>query len=349
MNRLEHLQKTLEKNILDNFLVKDVEFVVLDYNSSDGLDAWMFQAMAQYIEMGILVYYKTTEPIHYLRSHSRNMAFRLAAGEIVCNLDADNYLGKGFAEYILKEFREKENIFYISTLYKRDVFGRICLNKQDFVATKGYNEALVGYGLEDAELFNRLTDKGLKQQIFYQEEFYEAITHPDEDRISQESMFKNLHSIYLNYIDPYSTEVVILYIDGSFGSGVILDNESMNYNVLDKPCGIKYCMDERFRVTIKDKWKEGMWSDTESEILLDLKDCYHRFDKNREGLYYSCRQYYKVNEPELIVKTVMVVTEALNFFRMKEIMETCKIVNADGFGKGVVYKNFDYTDKIVLS
>ena len=36
MNRLKHLQETLEKNILDNFLVDEVEFVVLDYNSQDG-------------------------------------------------------------------------------------------------------------------------------------------------------------------------------------------------------------------------------------------------------------------------------------------------------------------------
>ena len=34
MNRLKHLQETLEKNILDNFLVDEVEFVVLDYLSS---------------------------------------------------------------------------------------------------------------------------------------------------------------------------------------------------------------------------------------------------------------------------------------------------------------------------
>ena len=39
MNRLKHLQETLEKNILDNFLVDEVEFVVLDYNSQDGLEA----------------------------------------------------------------------------------------------------------------------------------------------------------------------------------------------------------------------------------------------------------------------------------------------------------------------
>ena len=68
MNRLKHLQETLEKNILDNFLVDEVEFVVLDYNSQDGLEEWIAQSMMKYIEMGILVYYRTTEPVHYLRS-----------------------------------------------------------------------------------------------------------------------------------------------------------------------------------------------------------------------------------------------------------------------------------------
>ena len=54
MNRLKHLQETLEKNILDNFLVDEVEFVVLDYNSQDGLEEWIAQSMMKYIEMGIL-------------------------------------------------------------------------------------------------------------------------------------------------------------------------------------------------------------------------------------------------------------------------------------------------------
>ena len=43
MNRLKHL-KNFEKNILDNFLVDEVEFVVLDYNSQDGLEEWIAQS-----------------------------------------------------------------------------------------------------------------------------------------------------------------------------------------------------------------------------------------------------------------------------------------------------------------
>lgn len=44
----------------------------------------------------------------------------------------------------------------VSTLCKRDVFGRICLKKRGFIAMKGYNEALVGYGFEDAEFYDGL-------------------------------------------------------------------------------------------------------------------------------------------------------------------------------------------------
>ena len=116
MNRLKHLQETLEKNILDNFLVDEVEFVVLDYNSQDGLEEWIAQSMMKYIEMGILVYYRTTEPAYYRRSHSRNMVFRLAEGEVVCNLDADNYLGRGFAEFMLKEFNNK-SVYFIRVIF----------------------------------------------------------------------------------------------------------------------------------------------------------------------------------------------------------------------------------------
>jgi hypothetical protein len=349
MNRLEHLQKTLEKNILDNFLVDDVEFVVLDYNSQDGLEEWMSQFMMKYIEMGVLVYYRTTEPTCYLRSHSRNMVFRLAQGNIVCNLDADNFLGKGFAEFMMEEFRDKKDIFYISALYKRDVFGRVCLKKIDFTSVKGYNEALVGYGLEDADLFERLLNKNLEQCIFFQKEFYGAVIHSDAERISQEAMFKNLQSVYLNYISPCSTEVLILYLDGSFGLGIIQDNEAMNCNLVDTPYGIKRCMDERFRVTIKEEWKEGSWGDTGNRVTLILGNESLLFNKNLGGLYGYHQQYHRILDADLIFKIIIVTTEALNFFRMKEIIKNCKDINARGFGQGIVYKNFDYSNRIVLS
>src|SRR6187402_102950 len=90
MNRIEHLKQTLPKNIEDNIAYGNLEFLLLDYNSKDGLEEWVESEMKEYIDKGILHYYKTTEPEYFHRSHSRNMIIKKATGDIVCNIDADN-------------------------------------------------------------------------------------------------------------------------------------------------------------------------------------------------------------------------------------------------------------------
>lgn len=50
-----------------------------------------------------------------------------------------------------------KKIYSISVLFVNVMFfGRICLKKRGFIAMKGYNEALVGYGFEDAEFYDGL-------------------------------------------------------------------------------------------------------------------------------------------------------------------------------------------------
>ena len=326
MNRLKHLQETLEKNILDNFLVDEVEFVVLDYNSQDGLEEWIAQSMMKYIEMGILVYYRTTEPAYYRRSHSRNMVFRLAEGEVVCNLDADNYLGRGFAEFMLKEFNNKERLFYTSNLCYRDVFGRVCLERKEFVEARGYNEVFVGYGLEDVEFFNRLLCRGLVQEIFNQKEFYNVLMHADEERIAQEFLLKKLQSVYLDYINPYSTRVLMLYKGQRFGIGVIQNNIAMNYNHPDESDMLKQCIGDKYRLVIKGEWKEGIWDEMENGIRLNFKDEEMILRNKSNCLYDFNHQYYKVKDANLIVVIVMGVTEAINYLKMKKMDNDCKTV-----------------------
>ena len=41
MNRLHHLKMTLQKNISDNRDYSNLEFIILDYNSSDGLGEYI--------------------------------------------------------------------------------------------------------------------------------------------------------------------------------------------------------------------------------------------------------------------------------------------------------------------
>lgn len=120
------------------------------------------------------------------------------------------------------------------------------------------------------ELFDRLLDKGIEQCSFSQSEFSRAIVHSNEDRISQEFMFKNIQSLFMNYLDPCLTEVLILYRNGRFIMGAIKDNVTMNCNLCDVPHSIKRCMDEKYRITIE-YWREGSWDDVENGIILNIQ------------------------------------------------------------------------------
>jgi len=91
MGRLYNLKETLPQNIEDNKAYPNLEFVILDYNSKDNLWEWMSRNMMDHILSGRVSYYRTTEPKYFSMSHSRNIAYKVAKGEIVNNLDADNY------------------------------------------------------------------------------------------------------------------------------------------------------------------------------------------------------------------------------------------------------------------
>ncbi len=85
----------------DNSDYPNIEFVVLDYNTTkEPIQRWMLENMHEEIEQGKVAYYRTEEPRFYSMTHSRNMAFRLATGDLVNNVDADNFTGKGFASFL---------------------------------------------------------------------------------------------------------------------------------------------------------------------------------------------------------------------------------------------------------
>jgi len=160
MGRKEDVQQTLEKNIVDNSDYNNVEFVLLDYNSKDGLAAWVRTSMMDYIEKGILNYYRTSEPQFYSMTHSRNIAFRIAAGDIVNNVDGDHFTNKGFARYIniLANNYPEKAVFVKSKQKNR---GRLGLFKKEFIELLGgYNEDIEDYGFDDADLLHRAAALG---------------------------------------------------------------------------------------------------------------------------------------------------------------------------------------------
>ena len=175
-DRLNDLKQTLPKNIQDNLDYPNVEFVVLDYNSTrDDVGKWIKDEMMGWIEMGILTFIRTDEPEHYDMSHSRNVAFLAASGEIVNNVDADAYTNKGFATFINKLANEQPSMAMFAKS-KQLLRGRLGFYKKEFVEMlSGYSESgpsgwpglgLKFYGHDDSDIMCRAWELGMKQMAF---------------------------------------------------------------------------------------------------------------------------------------------------------------------------------------
>lgn len=161
MGRTYDLKRTYVKNIVDNLDYPNVEFVLVNYNSKDDMDEWVKRYLSVYIEDGIVNYYKTTEPEFYEMGHSRNLQSKLAQGDIINNVDADNYCGFGFADAInkLAELRPEKAVFAKG---KRMMHGRFGMYKKEFLELGGYDEDLTGYGYDDHHVMNRAMASGYK-------------------------------------------------------------------------------------------------------------------------------------------------------------------------------------------
>ncbi|MBW2992378.1 glycosyltransferase family 2 protein [Candidatus Woesearchaeota archaeon] len=208
MGRLEHLKKTLPKNIENNMRYPHIEFVLLDYNSQDGLEEWVKKNMLAYIKKGILVYYKTFDPKRFHMSHAKNMTHRLATGDILCNLDADNFLDKDFAFLINEKFNKytmiagddskndlRWNKFCKGIGINPDntfVWGMLCIKKEHFYEFDGYDESFLPYGHEEVDLYKRIR-KGydIKKDRIFIKKIRNRVKHSDRERLENMELGRN--------------------------------------------------------------------------------------------------------------------------------------------------------------
>jgi hypothetical protein len=170
MDRLEDLDQTYLKNIADNQDYENLEFVLLNYNSKDKLDTWVLKHLSRYLDSGLVKYYKTEEPKYYSMTHSRNIVFKSATGDIITNVDADHFTNKGFASRLnlLANQGDKKAVFVKSHQKNR---GRIGMFKDTFLSMGGYDEQLKDYGFDDKDILHRAYALGCKI-IKYGGEFF---------------------------------------------------------------------------------------------------------------------------------------------------------------------------------
>jgi len=189
MNRLKHLQRTLPQNLADNVDYANALFVVLDYGDVQGVSRWIEDSFDRELEAGRLVCYRFPEPKYFHMAHAKNMAHRcglLEHADVLVNLDADNFTGRGFAAYLGEAFGGDKRIFMrTGDSFKsvtRGLGGRIAARSWDFAAIGGYDEVFAHWSPDDKDFALRLKKWGLSQ-LDIEPDFLSKIDHSDEERV----------------------------------------------------------------------------------------------------------------------------------------------------------------------
>ena len=105
MNRIEHLKETLPHNIelISKF---DAELVLVNYDSKDNMDEYVTGNYKDYLSNKTIKYIRIYNKKFFDRFHAKNIAHRFTNGDILVNLDVDNFLTEDVILFILSKFSE---------------------------------------------------------------------------------------------------------------------------------------------------------------------------------------------------------------------------------------------------
>ena len=157
MNRLYQLKDTLRKNINDSS--ENSEFIIVDFNSNDGLKEYIYNNFQNELQSKKIKYYLTDEIKYWHASICKNITHLKANGKYIVNLDCDNFIGNNGDELILDTFNKKgDNIIISQTnnIVSSGNGGRISISKDNFINLGGYDESFYPMGYQDYDLMKEL-------------------------------------------------------------------------------------------------------------------------------------------------------------------------------------------------
>jgi len=188
-NRFHQISQTLPQNLEDNKDAKDViEFVLVDFGSTDGLQEWVAANFSNEIAEGYLTYCYTEELPSWHTSIAKNTSHLLANNAIVVNLDCDNFTGKDGGLFVidrmLKYGWNKTILHQFGNDYADGSCGRIALSKYNFLMLGGYDERFEPAGYQDIDLLLRAQLMNLNCLHFPDKAYNRALVNTHEEEIA---------------------------------------------------------------------------------------------------------------------------------------------------------------------
>ncbi len=158
-NRTYQLRKTFERNARLVAAKVDTEWVIVNYNSDDDLDAFMAGVLPGLTER--IVYVREISGRRWHASVAKNVAHRNATGEVLFNLDCDNFIGEHTPAAVEGHFLVGGQVLHMWSGERGDgTGGRIALSRELFHRLGGYDEAFHPMGYQDFDLLARAEAAG---------------------------------------------------------------------------------------------------------------------------------------------------------------------------------------------
>jgi len=152
MNRLDDLRQIMPHLYAAADSCPPVEIVIVDYNSSDGLGAYVDEIVRERD-----ITYRRYEGREYFHlAHARNLSALAAHGDCLVLTGADIIISPEYMQAV-REAVEGGAVF----VHQSSRFvGVLCVRRDEFIAAGGYDERFEGYGKEDKDLLARLLRRG---------------------------------------------------------------------------------------------------------------------------------------------------------------------------------------------
>ena len=144
-NRLYQFSKTFLKNAETLEKYRDVEWVIVDCGSTDGLSEYIGEYLEKY---NFIKYYQAID-FKYSIPIAKNFSVRFSTGDYVFNLDCDNYL-----DNIIDEIKSTKQGIHCHE-YLKGTHGRIGMSKEIFIKIGGYDENFYPAGVHDNDIMLR--------------------------------------------------------------------------------------------------------------------------------------------------------------------------------------------------
>lgn len=179
-NRLYQFSQTIDINydIIKNN--QDTEWVVVNYNSSDDTHNFMMQKLHTMSDR--VVYVNEISRRKWHASVAKNVSHMNATGNILVNLDCDNFIGNSL-NMVREKFSKGTQMLHMwSGVYFDGTYGRIAVTRELFNKLNGYDEKMYPMGAQDEDIMKRAIAFNSEYETLYSKEFA-AIINTKEDSI----------------------------------------------------------------------------------------------------------------------------------------------------------------------